>query len=412
MNEPVSGTSTLGPVQVERWPTEIPLLVLVALAATGLWFFIIFSIIGLVYAVMIGLLLFFSHLGFIAYLRGSAVRLGPDQFPDLHRRVEELSARAGLTKVPEAYIMQAGGSLNALATHFLGSRMIVLFTDLLEACGDNAAARDMIIGHELGHIKAGHLRFRWFLFPGFLVPFLGMAYSRAREYTCDRYGAALCGDQLSALVGLGILAAGGSHGRQVNLEALARQRDLLNTGWMTLGKWFSTHPPLSERIAALEPRFLSGAGAPAQGPVRALGILAILILLPIAGLAVALSTFLPDFQQALAEARTQAAAMDAQPLSIVADAVTEKVWTDLDNLAMVAESVKRQTGSLPEDEAVLYTAWDEAATGEEAPLDPFDGQRYGYMLDEGHFILWSAGPDGEGGTDDDIWYDSRMRGDE
>jgi hypothetical protein len=80
---------------------------------------------------------------------------------------------------PAASLMLAGGSLNALATRFLGSDFIVLFSDLLEACGDNAAARDFIIAHELGHLRAGHLRWRRLLAPGMVVPFLGSAYSRA-----------------------------------------------------------------------------------------------------------------------------------------------------------------------------------------------------------------------------------------
>ncbi len=410
MNGPVSTAGSAGPAQVERWPSEIPLLVLVALAAAGIWFFLVFSIIGVLYAALIGLFLFFTHLGFVAHLRGSAVRLGPDQFPELHRRVQELAARAGLARVPEAYVMHAGGSLNALATHFLRARMIVLFSDLLDACGDNEAARDMIIGHELGHIRAGHLRYRWFLFPGFLVPLLGTAYSRAREYTCDRYGAALCGDPRAALVGLGILAAGGPHGCRVNLQALAQQRDLLNTGWMTLGKWFGTHPPLSERLAALEPRFVAGSPAPAQGRVRAAGILAVLVLLPAAGIAVALSSFLPHLQEAMAQARQQVAPVEGrqddagEPFASV-----DQVWSDLDSLAAVAETVKEQTGAFPEDEQQLYMAWDGTVMGREAPLDPFDGQRYGYVIQEDRFLLWSAGPDAVSGTGDDISLDSRER---
>ena len=115
---------------MERWPTEIPLLVVVAIAAGCLWLLFALSMIGLIYAVFIGLFLSLSHLGFVAYLRGSAVRLGPDQFPELHARVVHLAHRVGLRKEPEVYVMQAGGSLNALATGFLRSRMVVLFSDL------------------------------------------------------------------------------------------------------------------------------------------------------------------------------------------------------------------------------------------------------------------------------------------
>jgi Zn-dependent protease with chaperone function len=125
--------------------------------------------------------------------------------------VERVARRIGLDETPDTYLMQSGGALNAFATRFLGLDLVVLYADLLDACGDNAAARDMIIAHELGHVRAGHLKGHWFLLPAMLVPFLGTALSRAREYTCDRYGAAGAGDREGALLGLTILAAGGKH---------------------------------------------------------------------------------------------------------------------------------------------------------------------------------------------------------
>ena len=59
------------------------------------------------------------HLGLIAQVRGSAVRLGPDQFPELHAHVEQLARRMGLRRTPEVYLMQQDGAINAFATRFL-----------------------------------------------------------------------------------------------------------------------------------------------------------------------------------------------------------------------------------------------------------------------------------------------------
>lgn len=143
--------------------------------------------------------------------------------------------------------------MNALAMRFIRMHMVVLLSDLLEACGDNAAARDMIIGHELGHIRAGHLRARWLRMPASFVPFLGSALSRARELTCDRYGCAAAGDRDGALTGLAILAAGPQYGPQVNIGALMRQRHDLRSAWMLIGEWLGSHPPRSKRIWALAP---------------------------------------------------------------------------------------------------------------------------------------------------------------
>src|SRR5205085_8706928 len=132
----------ISPIVVQPWPSEQPLFALAGLVAVGLWVLIVFTVIPLVYAVFLGLFFGLMRLGFIAHVRGSAVRLGPEQFPELHGTVERLVGRMGMAKVPETYLMQAGGSLNAFATRFFGADIIVLFSDLLEACGDNTAARD------------------------------------------------------------------------------------------------------------------------------------------------------------------------------------------------------------------------------------------------------------------------------
>jgi Zn-dependent protease with chaperone function len=189
----------------------------------------------------------------LTVVRGSAVRLGPDQFPDLYARVAELAARMELSRTPDAYLMQGNGALNAFATRFLRTHLVVLLSDLLEACGENQAAKAMVIGHELGHIRAGHLRARWLLMPASFVPFLGSALSRAREYTCDRYGCAPAGNRDGALTGLAILAAGAKYGPLVNHTVLAEQRRDLRGAWMIIGEWLGSHPPLAKRVWALAP---------------------------------------------------------------------------------------------------------------------------------------------------------------
>ena len=281
MNIPSGGSHDV--VDVERWPSEVPLLLLCIIFSLLVYLVLFFSVIGLVYAAFFAVFFFVAHAVLMAYIRGSAVRVGPQQFPELHRRVEEIADRLGMEEVPAAYLMQAGGALNAFATRFLGLNVIVLYSDLLEACGDNLAARDMIIAHELGHIRAGHLRFRWLIAPASLMPFLGTALSQAREYTCDRYGLVGAGERGGALMGLTILAAGGRHAARVNQQELARQREDLNTGWLTIGEWLSTHPPLARRLAALEPALVADRPRLYAGRVRALVIVGLLVGLVLGG---------------------------------------------------------------------------------------------------------------------------------
>lgn len=258
----------------ERWPSEGPLYIAVALCAILIWLLLIVSIFGILYAIFLGIFIFVSQLAFVAFVRGSGVRIGPNQFPELHARVVEMSRAMGM-EPPATYLMQAGGTLNAFAARFLGRNIVVLYSDLLEACGENTGARDMIVAHELGHLRCGHLRYLWLTLPGHLTPFLGSALSRAREYTCDRFGALGAGSVADATLGLAILSAGPKFAPGVNLDAFVRQRGDLNTGLMTLGEWFGSHPPLSKRIAALDSTLGDRRFSPANGRAKALGILGI-----------------------------------------------------------------------------------------------------------------------------------------
>jgi Zn-dependent protease with chaperone function len=286
---PASGDA---PIRVTRWPSERPLFALSLAVALALWVVICVSVVGLVYALFLGAFFFVVRLAFVAHVRGSAVRLGPDQLPELHARVVQLSQRMGMAQAPETYLMQAGGALNAFATRFLGDNIVVLYSDLLDACERDESARDMIIAHELGHLHAGHLRWHWLILPASFVPFLGSALSRAREYTSDRYGAAGAGSAAGATRGLTILAAGPRQAARVNQAAFVRQREALDTGWMTLGEWLSTHPPLAKRLAQLDPT-LGGRHGGVAGTVRAAAIVALLFIVPIGGLAWMAATKLP-----------------------------------------------------------------------------------------------------------------------
>lgn len=273
-------------IKVEPWPTEKPLLWLVGIFSFFLWFTLIamsvatFGIV-LIYVGFIGIFFFIGHVVFVTHVRGSGVKLGPDQLPELHAVVERLAKRMGFEKAPDAYVIQAGGILNALATKLFRSNFIILYSDLLDACGGEVAARDMIVAHELGHIKEGHLNWHWFFLPGYLIPFLGSALSRAREYTCDRYGLAGAGHKEGAMRGLAILAVGAEKASEVNLKAMARQVEDLDTGWMTLGTWFSSHPPLSARLIALEEVLKPEGYTGSRGMVRALGIVGAVYILPV-----------------------------------------------------------------------------------------------------------------------------------
>jgi len=405
---------------VQRWPSERPLFALVLLVSLALWLMLAVTIIGFIYAGLIGFAFFVGHVIMISHLRGSAVRLGPEQMPELYARVREIAAQLGMGQVPDAYVLQQGGSLNAFATKFFGTSFIVLYSDLLEACGDNQEARDFIIAHELGHLAAGHLRGRWLILPGLFVPFLGTAYSRACEYTSDRYGISVARDREAALDGLTILAAGAKHGPRVNRRALVAQRADMQKVLMKIGAWLSTHPPIADRLATLAPQ-LSDRPVGAGASLRAALLLAVLALLPFAFVG-ALFTLLPSggfFAQKLTSNNALAASMfgdtafadqlpsddhDADP-TLDVDAAMTQIHADITALAAIAEAHHERTGAAPQSPEHLYKLFIAAKPDAAQPGDPFnDGLPYGYrVLDDGRFMLWSVGPDADS-EDDDPYY--------
>jgi Zn-dependent protease with chaperone function len=270
-------------IDVVPHSAEMPLRILVTIVAIGLWILFVVSVIGLVYGVLLGLFFFFAHLSLIAHLRGSSIKVGPDQLPGLYSRVVNIARRIGMDPVPDVYLQQSGGVLNAFATRFGRRRFVVLYSDLIRACGNNVDALDFIIAHELGHIHRGHLNWRWLIAPALFIPFLGTAYSRACEFTCDRYGFQASSDPDRSLDGLCILAAGSQFVSHVNREAFVAQRDDLNTAFMKIGQWFATHPPLARRVAALAPNLEQPGGDGTLATVGALIILLALLAGPIFG---------------------------------------------------------------------------------------------------------------------------------
>jgi len=234
-----------------RSPKERPLFV-IALFLSGIaWLVLLVSIVGALYGLVGLAFVLMAHALLLAHVRGNGVRVSENQLPDLHARCREIASKLGLTQVPEVYLLQSNGLLNAFATKLLSRRYVVLLSSLVEGCEDPGQL-DFVIGHEMAHLAAGHLSWNAVLLPFRLVPWLGPAYSRACEYTCDRAGLAVCGGLEPAARGLVVLAAGGKTAAQVNLDAFMAQRAETGAFWMAILELSSSHPFLCKRVAALQ----------------------------------------------------------------------------------------------------------------------------------------------------------------
>lgn len=207
--------------------------------------------IALIYLLFFFVFYLFAQSAFISYLLGTGVKITPQQFPDLHQRVVACSSKLGMKEVPDVYLLHADGAFNALATRFLGRHFVVLFSDVVDALEAQPGAVNFYIGHEMGHIHRKHLLWGPFLTPALLLPLLGAGYSRAREYTCDRYGLACCDNPQDATTGLAALAVGGRRWRVISKENYAGQAKESSGFWMSFHELVSDYPWLVKRMAAL-----------------------------------------------------------------------------------------------------------------------------------------------------------------
>jgi Zn-dependent protease with chaperone function len=218
--------------------------------------YLIFGIVA--YFVLHGL-----HLG---HVRGNGIRVSSSQFPQLHAVAEQHSRRLGIEETPAIFVLQSGGVLNAFATRFLGRNFVIIYSDVLAlATQKGEKAVSFIVGHELGHVKRKHMTRRALLYPAMIFPFLGSAYSRACEYTCDRFGNAL--EPEGGIDGLLVLAAGRDLYTQVNSTEYMKQRETEDGFFVQYAEIISTHPNLPKRVAALNAVRLRES-APSRSPVR------------------------------------------------------------------------------------------------------------------------------------------------
>jgi Zn-dependent protease with chaperone function len=221
----------------------------------------------IVYLFLIVFLLMFRMGILVGYLRGNAIKVSKEQFPDIYDIAQKQSRAMNLPKTPDIYLLQAGGLLNAFATKFLGRNYVVLFSDILEeAYENNKPAVEFIIAHELGHIKRNHISKHLFLIPSAIIPFLGSAYSRACEYTCDSIGAAF--SPKGVIPGLVLLAAGKKLYSKVNVENFIAQDYTEGGFWSWIAEKISSHPKLTKRVSVFKDNKQIPLSVPASSSVR------------------------------------------------------------------------------------------------------------------------------------------------
>ncbi|UEJ83099.1 M48 family metalloprotease [Brachybacterium halotolerans subsp. kimchii] len=271
-----------------RHPWEIPLLIVgivVTLSAYLLWtILVVMSIVNAIrgegptlldlqtgpfgslviqlfaIVMLLPLILWISRALLYAQQRASGIRMSPTQFPEGYRMVAEAAAHHGLRRVPDAYVVLGNGLINAFASGHGFRRFVVVYSDLFEVGGavrDPEALR-FVIGHEVGHLAAGHVSYFRLLFSNLLaqIPLLGAAYSRTQEYTADNFGYAFCPQGAPGV--MAVLGAGKYLNADVNVNELADRAATEKGLWLHIANWQASHPINTWRAHALRDRTRPG----------------------------------------------------------------------------------------------------------------------------------------------------------
>ncbi len=194
-----------------------------------------------------------------AMQRVDGVKITETQFPEAHRILVEAAQSFGMKYVPDAYVVLGNGEINAFASGHGARRYVAVHSDLFEVGGrlrDEQTLR-FIIGHEIGHIAAGHTSF-WRQLGTTMantVPIIGATLSRSQEYTADNHGYAFCRDGHQ---GIAVLAAGKYLYPHVDFDAMADRARTERGFFVWLVNAMADHPVNIKRFAALRDRTRPG----------------------------------------------------------------------------------------------------------------------------------------------------------
>ncbi len=220
-----------------------------------------------------------------------ARELSPAEAPDLHAIVRELAGRAAIP-TPRLYLVP-GQQPNAFATGRNPAHGAVAVTEGLRSMLDRREIRG-VLAHEIGHIRnrdvlistaaaiiasaittiANVLSFGAMFggrsqddeHPGgalggllmlIIAPLAAtlvqLAISRSREYAADETGARLAGDPDGLIDALVKLDSAAKVLPPAHAEPATANLFIVNPfgALDTLSRWFSTHPPMAERIERL-----------------------------------------------------------------------------------------------------------------------------------------------------------------
>jgi Zn-dependent protease with chaperone function len=247
------------PIEMLVHPSEKVLFMAGAVVSSVVWLIVLFITLGFgAAAVVIGLLIGLCvKYTFVARVKGFGVRVSEHQYPRVYAKAKAIADELSLAKVPEIYVYNMNGLLNAFAMKVVSRNFVIITTDLLKATGGDEDLIGFTLAHEIAHHHRKHLQYQFFLLPVALSPWIGKGYSRACEYTCDAYGAQFGASSLEKARAAVALLATADHKSSLDLHAeeyIYQARDV-SEFWATVANINSTHPFTSLRYLRIQSLF-------------------------------------------------------------------------------------------------------------------------------------------------------------
>lgn len=221
---------------------------------------------GAAFLPLLALVILVTRYFMAAGLRSGSVKAGPEQFPELYAMHVSLAEKLGLARIPDLYVANGNGVVNAYAFACdYRRRYVVVHAEIARLVDDYPDVVAFVIAHELGHHKLGHVR--WWrnvigIIPGGLI-FPGRAMVRAQEYSADRVATTVC-NQCSQ--GIGLLSVGPYLQHRVSSGPYMAQAVEEEKSWFVrFANWVADHSVNTKRYLAL--RAIEEHGLDRHGPL-------------------------------------------------------------------------------------------------------------------------------------------------
>jgi Zn-dependent protease with chaperone function len=244
--------SEINPDKIEAWMFRVPN------EFFALFFsLIVVSLVAYLFSTLNVYFLVITIFGLLIYIRlqqaqylGAAIRVHDKQFPKIYSHFKQYATRLGISKA-NLYIKQ-DPTLNAY-TLGLTTCTIVLTSELVNQLTEEEL--NFVIGHELGHYKAGHTKISSFINPLgsgniFSYYFFGF-WNRKTEYSADRCGLIIVRNidaAMSALLKLGI---GNQLYKELDIHGYLTQIKHADSTAVKFSELLLDHPLITNRIRNL-----------------------------------------------------------------------------------------------------------------------------------------------------------------